>query len=77
MSIRGSDWTIVGSFSTGGDAHESEVWVDVGTAQSAFRRNGYSSMLVQLETPEAYAAFMAMEAARWAPVVRAAGRGVD
>ena len=29
------------------------------------------------QSVQAYAAFMAMEAAKWAPVVRAAGLGVD
>lgn len=57
VQIRGSQWTVVGTFASGGDAHESEVWIDVDTAQSAFRRNGYSSLLVRLEDPSAFAAF--------------------
>jgi len=57
VQIRGSQWTVVGTFRSNGDAHESEIWVDIETAQSAFRRNGYSSMLVQLQEPTAFDAF--------------------
>ncbi len=57
VQIRGSQWAVVGTFTSNGDAHESEVWVDVETAQSAFRRNGYSSLLVQLDDPSAFQGF--------------------
>lgn len=57
VQIRGSQWTVVGVFESNGDAHESEVLVDIGTAQSAFRRNGYSSLLVKLEDPGKFEAF--------------------
>ena len=36
-------WKIVGHFSTGGDVHESEAWVDLATSQSIYR--GGSNML--------------------------------
>lgn len=49
VRMRGSDWTVVGVFESG-DASESEVWVDLGTAQTTFRRGGsVSSVLAQLE----------------------------
>ncbi|MFC4727729.1 ABC transporter permease [Coralloluteibacterium thermophilus] len=51
IAFRDSDWTVVGVFEAGGGAHESELWGDADTVQSAFRRNGYSSMTVVLETP--------------------------
>lgn len=57
VRIRGSTWTVVGHFTTGGDAHESEIWADLGTAQSAFNRTAYSSVLVRLADPEAFDAF--------------------
>ncbi|MGH8444786.1 MAG: ABC transporter permease, partial [Solimonas sp.] len=41
LNFRESDWTVVGIFSTGGDAHESELIADIDTVQSAFRRNMY------------------------------------
>lgn len=53
LHFRGSEWTVVGIFDTGGDAHESEMWTDADTARSAFGRPGASSLLVQLESPEA------------------------
>lgn len=57
VQIRGSQWTVVGAFTSRGDAHESEVFCDLETAQSAFRRNGYSSILVQLDDPAKFEAF--------------------
>lgn len=50
VRFRGADWKIVGVFESG-DAHESELWVDVETAQSSFGRgNSYSTLVAQLET---------------------------
>lgn len=57
LHFRGSTWTVVGVFDSGGDAHESELWTDADTARSAFGRIGASSVLVQLESPEALGAF--------------------
>ena len=57
VQIRGSQWTVVGIFASNGDAHESEVLADIETAQSAFRRNGYSSLLVRLDDSSAFQAF--------------------
>jgi len=52
LHFRGSDWAVVGVFETDGDAHESEMWTDADTARSAFGRQGASSLLVQLESPQ-------------------------
>jgi putative ABC transport system permease protein len=53
LRMRGSDWTVVGHFAAG-DANDSEVWVDLGTAQSAFNRgNSVSAVRVGLESPTA------------------------
>lgn len=57
LHFRGSEWTVVGIFESDGDAHESELWTDADTARSAFGRAGSSSVLVQLESPGALAAF--------------------
>ncbi len=55
LKARNSNWEVVGIFSTGGDAFESEVWVDAPVAQSAFRRgNSYQSVRVQLEDAAAF-----------------------
>lgn len=53
LRLRGSSWEIVGVFESG-DAHESELWVDTETAQAAFGRLGYSSILLQLRDPLAF-----------------------
>ena len=53
LHFRGSEWTVVGVFDSGGDAHESELWTDADTARGAFGRTGASSLLLQLESPEA------------------------
>lgn len=57
VKLRGSYWTVVGVFESDGDAHESEIWADADTAQSAFNRNAYSSMLVRLGDPADFEAF--------------------
>ncbi|MEO8000914.1 MAG: ABC transporter permease [Arenimonas sp.] len=54
LRFRGQAWKIVGIFSTGGDAHESELWTDTETAQSAFGRSGVSSLLVSLSNIDAF-----------------------
>ncbi len=48
MRMRGSEWTVVGIFESG-DAHESELWADIGVAQSTFGRSGVSSVLAELD----------------------------
>lgn len=54
LKFRGSEWTVVGTFASEGDAHESELWTDANTARSAFGRgNSASSILAQLSTPQA------------------------
>ena len=53
LKFRGSYWTIVGRFESG-DAHDSELWVDLETAQSAFGRSGVSSVLVRLVNRDAF-----------------------
>ncbi len=54
LKFRGSEWTVVGTFASGGDAHESELWTDADTARSAFGRgNSASSIIAQLSSPAA------------------------
>ncbi|MBS3895172.1 ABC transporter permease [Silanimonas sp.] len=50
LRFRGSTWTVVGHFA-GGGIYDSELWSDVGTVQSAWRRAAVSSVLVQLARP--------------------------
>ena len=54
LSIRGSDWAIVGSFDSNGDAHESELIADVETVLSAYRRNLFQAVIVGLESVDSF-----------------------
>lgn len=54
LRLRGSVWQIVGVFETGGDGHESELWADAETVQAAFGRSGYSSVVAQLTSVDAF-----------------------
>lgn len=54
LKMRGSEWTVVGIFEAG-DSNDSEMWADIGAAQSAFNRNGFSAVRVGLESPAALA----------------------
>jgi len=57
IALRGSDWTIVGTFESGGDSHESELMADGETVLSAYRRNLYQSVIAQLESKDSLGAF--------------------
>ncbi|MXY51660.1 MAG: ABC transporter permease [Gammaproteobacteria bacterium] len=43
LSFRDKLWEVVGHFDAEGQAHDSEVWMDLPIAQAAFRRNGVVS----------------------------------
>ena len=51
VRMRGSDWVVVGVFRSG-DANESELWADADVAQSAFNRQGFSSVRLRLADPK-------------------------
>ena len=51
IAFRDSDWTVVGTFESGGDVHESEIWADAEVAMSAFRRTGFQSVTAALADP--------------------------
>ena len=53
VELRDQPWTVVGHFETDGSATESEVWMDLATAQSVFRRSGaVNSIRVQSKNPD-------------------------
>lgn len=54
---RGANWTVVGVFETGGDAHESSLMTDAETLISIDRRGAFQSATVLLESPSAFQAF--------------------
>ncbi len=57
LSFRDSDWTVVGIFSSDGDAHESELIADADTVQSAFHRSLFQSVTVLLDAPSSFETF--------------------
>lgn len=58
LNLANQQWTVTGVFESG-DAHESELWGDVETVSTTYRRQGYQSMTVRLTSPEAIDAFKA------------------
>lgn len=53
-----NEWEIVGIFSGGGGAAESEIWTDSRVLQSAYQRgDSFQSVHVRLNSPEAFAQF--------------------
>lgn len=59
VEVRDGPWTIVGVFESGGDVHESELWVDDSALRDAMRSVYFSTITVQLEdkTPAGFTAF--------------------
>ena len=57
LALRDSEWTVVGVFESGGDAHESEILGDAETVMSAYRRNLFQSITVLLDNVAAFDAF--------------------
>jgi putative ABC transport system permease protein len=51
-------WVVVGIFEDDGSVAETEIWCDARTLQGAYRRgNSYQSVLVHLESADAFGAF--------------------
>ena len=63
VPVRDGDWTVVGVFTTGGDVHESEVWVDRATLDSVLRSSFVGSLMVQLDDAAAFDGFQKAVAA--------------
>jgi putative ABC transport system permease protein len=59
VPVRDGDWDVVGVFETGGDVHESEIWVDRAVIDGVLRGSFISSVIVALESPETFDAFKA------------------
>jgi putative ABC transport system permease protein len=57
VGLPGGEWTVVGVFETGGDMIEGQLLGDSDTVLPAIGRNGYGSVLVRLESPDAFARF--------------------
>lgn len=52
----GLDWTVVGILEADGSGFESEIWGDAEQLMPVFRRPVYSSVLLRLKQPDAFAA---------------------
>ena len=59
ITLRGAEWTVVGVFESQGDQHEAEMFTGVETLQSAFRRNAFQSVTVQLDSAVSFPEFEA------------------
>jgi putative ABC transport system permease protein len=57
IPLPGGNWPIVGSFTDGGSALEGVFLADADTVLAAGRTTGYGSVLVKLESPDAFNAF--------------------
>lgn len=53
VEVRDGPWTIVGVFESGGDVHESELWVDATALHDATRVQYYSSVTAQIDDDRA------------------------
>src|SRR6202522_809643 len=57
VHLRNADWTVVGTFTSNGDVHESELLADVDTVGSLLERNGYSSAVALLTSAAEFSRF--------------------
>ncbi len=58
IRIGGNDWNVVGIFSGGGGATESELWTDAAVLQPAYRRGqSFQSVIARLPSPQAFQEF--------------------
>jgi putative ABC transport system permease protein len=53
VEVRDGAWTVVGVFASGGDVHESELWVDATALHDAVRATYYTTFVLQLEDDRA------------------------
>jgi putative ABC transport system permease protein len=59
LRLAGQQWTVVGAFASG-DSHDSELWGDMQTVASAYRRGASAqSVTVRLISPQAFDTFKA------------------
>jgi putative ABC transport system permease protein len=63
LSLRGTEWTVVGSFTDGGGVNESGLMADADTVLAAFDRDSYQNAQVQLTSAAALPRFRAALAA--------------
>ena len=59
IESREASWEVVGTFVSSGTMHDSEVLADAATVMSSYKRRALQSVLVQLQSPAAFATFKA------------------
>jgi len=59
VPVRDGDWPVVGIFETGGDVHESEIWIDRGVIDGVLRGTFITTVAVQLDSQQAFDGFKA------------------
>jgi putative ABC transport system permease protein len=63
IQLQSGTWTIVGTFASGGSAHDSEILGDADTLLAAFHRNAFQSVTIALNGPGGLARLNALIAA--------------
>jgi len=58
LSFAQRQWQVVGIFDAGRTAFDSEIWGDAEQLLQAFRRGGWSSVIAELASPDAYDALL-------------------
>jgi putative ABC transport system permease protein len=71
IQLQNGTWTIVGTFSSGGSAHDSEILGDADTLLAAFHRNAFQSITIALDGPDGLARLNALIASNPALAVEA------
>jgi ABC-type lipoprotein release transport system permease subunit len=59
LSFAQRQWQVVGIFDAGRTAFDSEIWGDAEQLSQAFRRFGYSSVIAELDSPDALDSLLA------------------
>jgi putative ABC transport system permease protein len=54
LSVRGSDWTVVGAFDTNGGLADNAIIGDTDTVLAAFDRNAFQSISIRLDSPGSF-----------------------
>lgn len=57
IQIGANRWQIVGIFTAGGGASESEIWCDADVLMPAYNREGYQSVYARLNSPSSFSQF--------------------
>jgi ABC-type antimicrobial peptide transport system permease subunit len=59
LSVAQRQWQVVGIFDAGRTAFDSEIWGDAEQLAQAFRRGGWSTVIAELDSPQAFDALLA------------------